>query len=134
MKKTVAILLAVLLMLGALAACGGANNAGNGGSTGGGTTGAEGTYTLKSFMGMDLAAYAKMLEIDTEEAAKSFMIELKAGGQAVFTTDGDPATLSWSQSGDKITLSGGGETMDLTLKGSELTMSLEGMELVLEKK
>ena len=126
MKRTIAILLAVLLMLGAFAGCGG-NNGGSGGS------GAEGTYVLKSMMGMDVAAYAKMVGISENDAASMFKVVLKSGGKAEFTTDDDTSQLDWSQNGNKITLSGGGETMDLTLNGNELTMSIEGMDIVLVK-
>lgn len=130
MKKTVAILLAVLLLLGALAACGGANNAGNGG----GSAEAEGTYVMKSFMGMDVASYASLAGVSEEEASELFKVVLKSGGKASFASDGDENDLSWSQNGDKITLSGGGENMELTLKGNELTMNVEGVEVVLQKK
>ncbi len=128
MKRTIAILLAVLLMLGAFAGCGG-NNGGSGGSSG-----AEGTYVMKSFMGMDVASYASLVGVSEEEAGELFKVVLKSGGKASFVSDGDESNLDWSQNGNKITLSGGGETMDLTLNGNELTMNVEGVEVVLQKK
>lgn len=126
MKRTVAILLAALLMLGVLAGCQ------SGGS--GGSAEAEGTYVMKSFMGMDVASYASLVGVSEEEASELFKVVLKSGGKASFVSDGDESDLSWSQNGDKITLSGGGESMELTLKGNELTMSVEGVEVVLQKK
>ena len=130
MKRTIAIVLAVLLMLGAMAAC--QNNGGNNGGTAGG---AEGTYVLKSILGMDVATYASMLGIDAAEVENMFKLELKSGGKAVFTSDGDSVEADWSQNGSKIVLTVEGQTlMEATLNGNDLTAQSEGVEMVLTKK
>ena len=115
-----------LVMFFALAACGG---------SGGGDADDPnlGMYKLQSMMGFTVAEYAEMMGVTEEEAADSMTLELKSGGKAVFTTDGDPSNLKWSVEGDTITLSDSQDTLEGTISDGVITLNIEGAELVLAK-
>ena len=122
--KLFSLFLAATLVL-ALAACGG--------SGGDADDPNLGTYKLQSMMGFTLSEYAEMMEITEEEAADSMTLELKSGGKATFTTDGDPSNGEWSVDGDKLTISDSQDTLEGTISDGVITLNIEGVELVLAK-
>ena len=122
MKKTLTLVLAAVLLLGLLAACGG------GGSK------YEGTYVLSKLSDWTVEEYADLLEISLEEAQDSFKIVLKSGGKAEFYEDGDLEALNWKVDGEKITLSAEGESLEGTIKDGKITFDMDGDVLELTKK
>jgi len=128
MKRTAKILSLILAMvfLLALAACGG----------GGGADADDpnlGVYKLQSLMGFSLEEYAEMMGVTADEAADSMTLELKSGGKADWTIDGETQTLDWSLEGDALTFTDGSETLEGTLADGTITMDMEGVEIVLAK-
>lgn len=124
-KSTLYSLFLALTLVFVLAACGG--------SGGDADDPNLGMYKLQSMMGFTLSEYAEMMEITEEEAADSMTLELKSGGKATFTTDGDPSNLNWSVDGDTITLSDSQDTLEGTIADGVITLDFEGVELVLAK-
>ena len=93
----------------------------------------EGVYKLYGFMGMTLEAFADMMETTPEKAAEYMMIELKSGGKAVFTTDGDADEIGYTLDGDALTMEAEGEKLEATLKNGLLRFEMEGAEVVLAR-
>ena len=123
MKKTLAIALAAVLLLGLLAACGG-----------GGSSKYEGTYVLSKLSDWTVEEYAELLDMDVTEAQESFKLVLKSGGKADFVEDGEAESVNWKVDGEKITLSADGESMEGTIKDGKITFDFDGDVLELTKK
>ena len=135
MKRIVAITLAVLMLTALFAGCG--------------SSGPEGKYVVKSVDGQavneafDAAAkaantsadeYLKMLGIDNPEELAT--IELKSDGSATmsskaFSYSGDG---TWTQDGNKISITIEGDTSVFTLNGNELSNDTGDPKYVLIKK
>ena len=128
MKKTVAIMMLAVLLLGLLAACGGGDGK------------YVGTYKLNKMESMSLQDVADYLYDGDLEKAKNFVtLELKSGGKASFNVDGeDPVDLTWKVDGEKISLTGKNddgteETIQCTVKDGVITMDMDGEVLELKK-
>lgn len=120
MKRTVAILLAAIMLVGLLAACGGSK--------------AAGSYKLESVPGEDmeeLEAMASLLGIDLEDM---FSLELKSDGTGSITAYDEVEEFTWKQNGDTITMTQNGDSFDATYSDGRITMDLEGEEMVFVKK
>ena len=125
MKKALTLVLAALLLIGLLAACGGG---------GGGSSKYEGTYYLSKLADWTVAEYADLLGMEVADAEKSFTLELKSGGKAVFTENGDSDDCTWKVDGEKLTLTADGETLEGTIKDKVISFEIEGDILELTKK
>ena len=121
MKRTLSILLAAVLLLGLLTACGSKTDPN------------VGVYKLESMSGITVEEFAEMMGEDVETAKDFMSVELKADGKATFVSDGEPAEVTWKLEGDKLTLTADGDTLEGTLKDGKITLGLEGEELVLAK-
>lgn len=134
MKKTVTVLLAVLLVF-AMAAC--TSNGGSGAA--GDSNTAAGTYKMKSMsmagvqVDMETLATAVGLSID------DLKIELKDGGDFTMTmlSAEESVTVNgtWTLDGTKLSMTAEGDTMEATLDGTKLTISDSDREseMVFEK-
>ena len=120
MKRILAFVLSAVMLL-SLCACGGAADPN------------LGVYKLSSIIGMSVEDYAKLADITAEEAADSFQVELKDGGKATFTIDGDATDLNWKLDGETFTLYDDEESLEGTLKDGEISLDVEGFEVVMAK-
>ena len=126
--KLISLVMTVLMLVFALAACGG--------SSGGGAAADDpnvGVYKLSSVMGFSLEEYAKLLEVSEEEAADSMTLELKSDGKADMTIDGETQTLDWSVTDGALTLTDGQENLEGKVEDGVITLDIEGMEIVFAK-
>lgn len=134
MKKAIAIVLLAVMILGLLAACGGKD--------GGTKNSAEkkylGLYKFSMLGDMTVQEYADLIEMSLEEAQNFMTLELKSGGKAVFSTDGDSTDIEWKLDGDKISLTGTNpdgsvDTIDGTIKDNAITLDFDGEIITLAK-
>ena len=137
MKRTMAILLLAVLLLGLLAACGGSKNSGGSGSL---ATPEPylGVYKFSKMPGMTAQEYADLLEISLEEAQKFMILELKSGGQGILSVDEEAQDITWKVDGEKFTLTakdenGQDDTVEGTIKDGVITLDLEGEFIELSK-
>lgn len=119
MKKILCVSLCLIFCLAVLASCGG---------------GIEGSYKVKSVMGMDLEALASTLGQDVSEVEKMFSMELKSDGKGTITSQGETIDLTWKQNGNDLTITINGEDGKATVNGNEITISEDGVEMVFVKK
>ena len=122
-KRMLAVMLAVVLMMSMLVACG----------SKGGSNAAVGTYKLDTIMGMSLADAAEAFGGSEEEVADMMKIELKDGGKLTMTVDGETGEGEWKLDGEKLTLTVDGEAQEATLKDGVITMEEEGMSVTFKK-
>lgn len=120
MKRILAFVLSAVMLL-SLCACGGAADPN------------LGVYKLSSIIGMSVEDYAELTGTTAEEAADSFKVELKNGGKATFTIDGEDTDVSWKLEGETFTLFDDEQSMEGTLKDGEITLDVEGFEVVMAK-
>lgn len=133
MKKTIAILMLAVLLLGLMAACGG--------KSGGGSVGNDpllGTYKFSKMGNMPVQEYAELLELSLEEAQKFMIIELKSGGKGTLSVEGEVQNITWKTEGEKFTLTAKDEnnrddTVEGTIKDGVITLDLEGEFIELSK-
>ena len=133
MKRTMAILLLAVLLLGLLAACGG--------KSGGGSVANDpllGTYKFSKMGNMPVQEYAELLELSLEEAQKFMIIELKSGGKGTLSVEGEVQNITWKTEGEKFTLTAKDEnnqddTVEGTIKDGVITLDLEGEFIELSK-
>ena len=137
MKRSIAILLALVMTVALLAGCGGSSDP-------------TGRYVVKTIAGqpveeyfvsmlgeyaegIDASTYLQMFGISSFE--EFMIIELKSDGSAVATLAGEAAeTGTWKQDGDQITITIDGDPATFTLKGNELSYKEDGQDYVFVKK
>ena len=137
MKRSIAILLALVMTVALLAGCGGSSDP-------------TGRYVVKTFAGqpveeyfvsmlgeyaegIDASTYLQMFGISSFE--EFMIIELKSDGSAVATLAGEaPLTGTWIQEGDQITITIDGDPVTFTLKGNELSFQDDEQDYVFVKK
>lgn len=123
MKKWIAIML-ILAMLLSLAACGG-------------TT--EEDPNAGKYLGTTAKAFGMSMEMSEIYPGETW-VELKSGGKGTIMLDGDDFPMNWSLEGDVFTLTIDGVdsigtltdgviTVDLMDMGVEMTFLMEGMEM-----
>lgn len=129
MKKTVTVLLAALLIF-VMGACG------NSGDTGSASTAATGTYKITSMTMEGQTFTAEELQANGQDITDS-KLEIKEGGEfsLVLLAGGENETVSgtWTEDGNKISLTSDGVTMEATLDGNKMTLSQNGAEMTFEK-
>lgn len=120
--KKILLVLTVGAMLLGLVACGG---------------GHEGKYYIEEMFGMDVAAIASMSGMSEKEVRESMYIELKSGGKfAMVSVDGDDKDsdeVTYTISGEKITLTMDGESVEGTIKGGVITIDQDGFTMKFKK-
>ena len=119
MKKAIAILLIAVLALTCFVACGKKDK-------GGDAAGPEGKYVAK-------VSEDELKEAGVESAEELYCIELKAEGKATMTAQGLSQDGTWTQEGDKLTITFEDESSEATLNGSELTIGTGEDAMVLVK-
>lgn len=92
-----------------------------------------GVYKLYTIVDMTIQEYADLFEVSVEEAEKIMTLELKSGGKAVFTSDGESETVDWKVDGEKLVLSAEGETLEGTIKDGIITLDFDGESIQLKK-
>ena len=126
MKKLLAILLALTMLL-SLAACGGS---------------AEEDPNAGKYLGTTAKALGMTMEMSEVYPGETW-VELKSGGKGTIMLDGDDFSMKWALEGEAITitidgvdsvgtLADGVITMDLMNMGVEMTFLKEGMEAPVE--
>ena len=120
MKRTLAIILAALMLLALLAGCGKADPN-------------VGTYKLSGAMGFSLEEFAEMMGITEEEAQDMFIFDLKEKGVLEVSFDGDTETGTWKVDGETLTLEADGDTLTGTIKDDVITIEMEGESMTLTK-
>ncbi|MBQ9269617.1 MAG: hypothetical protein IJ206_08895 [Oscillospiraceae bacterium] len=121
MKRTLSILLAVIMLLSLLTACGGKADPN------------IGVYKLSGAMGYSLEEFAGMMGITEEEAADMIQMELKDKGVLALTFDGETETGTWSADGETLTIEDAGESITGTIKDGVITIEIEGESMTLTK-
>lgn len=131
-KKLLAVLLAMLMLISLLAGCGEKGEVTDDpASTGKTQTDPNlGIYKLSSMAGMSIAEYAELLEMDYQAARDSLTVTLKEGGKATMTSDGEPIEGTWTLEGEKFTLGEDGGSYEGTLKDGVMTIDIEGETVV----
>jgi hypothetical protein len=135
MKKTIAILMLAVLLLGLMAACGGKSGGGSGSV---GNDPLLGTYKFSKMGNMPVQEYAELLELSLEEAQKFMIIELKSGGKGTLSVEGEVQNITWKTEGETFTLTAKDEnnrddTVEGTIKDGVITLDLEGEFIELSK-
>lgn len=120
MKRTLAIVLAAVMLLALLAGCGKADPN-------------IGTYKLSGAMGLTLEEFAGIAGMTEEEAAEMVQMELKAKGVMEITFDGETETGTWKAEGETLTLEDAGETITGTIQDGVITIEIEGESMTLTK-
>ena len=119
MKKTMALALALVLLVSLLTACGG-----------GGKYAAAGEYLCTSMT-------AEGLTMDPSAWGLEIVLTLKDDGTGSLKYAGDetePLDLTWSQNGDTLKITINGEAADVKLDGDTIALSQEGAEMIFTKK
>ena len=122
MKRTLSILLAAVMLLCLLSACGSKAADPN-----------LGVYKLESIMGLSLEEFAEMLGEDVESVKDYMTVELKENGKASFSTEGDVEEVDWKLEGDKLILTADGDSLEGTLKDGKITLDFDDEEVILAK-
>ncbi len=121
MKKILAMLLAVGLVVSMLAGCGGGADADNPNL---------GVYKIQSLSGMTIEDLNDLLG---EDYSEMITIELKAGGKGEMTVEGDGGKIKWSMDGDNITIEDASDSLTGTLVDGVMTLDFDGEEVVMVK-
>ena len=97
----------------------------------------SGVYRLNSLMGMDMQTYATLMGTTLENAANTWVMDMKPDGIAYMAVDGQIAMCRWVREGDKITLisveNGVEERLEGTLSGDRILLTVEGVEVALKR-
>ena len=132
MKRVISIALAVLMVAALLAACGGSSSP-------------EGKYVVKTVDGKTVSQmieeYGMTVDEFTSAAGISspeelLVLEIKSDGTVTVTEAifGSTSNGTWTQDGDKISMTINDETNSFTVSGSDLKISMDGQEYVMTKK
>jgi hypothetical protein len=88
-------------------------------------------------MGMDMQTYATLMGTTLENAANTWVMDMKPDGNAYMAVDGQIATCKWVREGEKITLisveNGVEERLEGTLSGDRILLTVEGVEVALKR-
>ncbi|MBR5701870.1 MAG: hypothetical protein IKX47_05330 [Oscillospiraceae bacterium] len=138
MKKTIAIIMLAVLLLGLLAACGGKSGGGSGDSGSVGNDPLLGTYKFSKMVDMTVQEYADLVGLSLEEAQAFMIIELLSGGKGTLSVEGQVQNITWKTEGEKFTLTAKDEnnqddTVEGTIKDGVITLDLEGDFIELSK-
>ena len=120
MKKVLAMILAALLAVSMLTACGG----------GGKDDPNVGVYNLDTMAGMTMDELEELLG---EDMSEMLIIELKAGGKGSMTVEGEEGNIKWEMDGDNITISDSSDELKGTLVDGTLTLDFDGEECTFVK-
>ena len=120
MKRTLAIILAALMVLTLLAGCGKSDPN-------------IGVYKVSSVMGLTLEEFAGMAGMTEEEASEFLVLELKDKGVVEVTSDGETSAGTYKIDGETLTLEADGESHDCTIKDGVITIEMEGESITLTK-
>jgi len=117
MKKLLALCLVAILAMTCFVGCG-----------------QTGTYKLDS---IEVAGQSYSISSDEVKqmglTADAMTIELKSGGKAVLTANGEKTDAEYKISGSTITLSADGDSYDATIDGGKITIEYSGVKMVLKK-
>ena len=119
MKKFLALMLAIVLMCGVLAACGGSANA---------NSPIVGTWKLTK-------GVASGITVDPSQLGMEMSFRFDANGKAAMVYNGDTTEgLSWRLEGDVVKLGvSGTDLYDFAYDGSTLTVEESGVKMIFEK-
>ena len=121
MKKITAVLLAALMAVLLLAACGGAS---------GEPDPNVGTYKLDTIMGMDMQTAADILGQDMTDYLQ---IILKEKGKGTIVVEGEEYSMKWEAEGTTLKIDDGSDSMEGTLEDGKISLVFEGSEVTFIK-
>ena len=97
----------------------------------------SGVYRLNSIMGMDMQTYATLMGTTLENAANTWVMDMKPDGTAYMAVDGQIAAIRWVREGDKITLiaveNGVEDKLEGKLSGDRILLNVEEVEVALKR-
>ena len=97
----------------------------------------SGVYRLNSIMGMDMQTYATLMGTTLENAANTWVMDMKPDGTAYMAVDGQISAIKWVREGDKITLiaveNGVEDKLEGKLSGDRILLNVEEIEVALKR-
>ena len=97
----------------------------------------SGVYRLNSIMGMDMQTYATLMGTTLENAANTWVMDMKPDGTAYMAVDGQISAIKWVREGDKITLiavdNGVEDKLEGKLSGDRILLNVEEVEVALKR-
>ena len=119
MKKSIALLLVVILGISLLASCGG---------------GSSNDPNIGTWTAVSVNAFGVQMGVD-DVFENGASIELKANGKCTLNLDGEKVNTDWSSNNGEITIKGDdGETYKAKVADGKLTLDFDAFEVIFEKK